>query len=308
MKYVFISLLLVFFASCSGQQKPQQTAPEEEEQLTYAFKMPEIPAIITEPLERADYLVKHYWDNFDFSDTAYVHLPQVTEQAFVDYIDVMQIASYPQVVSAIKDMLKKAEADTTMYYYFTNLYEKYLYDPNSPFRNDEFFIPALEFFISSPASKEKVRPMYLLELAKRNRVGEKAANFTYTLPNGKQSNLYSLVSDYTLIFFYNPGCNACEEIMGQLKSSLSIGYLMKENRIKILAVYPDEDLTEWKNYLSSFPKEWINSYDKGTHIMDKEIYDLKAIPTLFLLDKDKKVILKDTSFDLLENLLRQKIG
>lgn len=307
MKYVYLILILFLFMCCKGQQ-PKQSLDEEpktEHANLPSFQMVTIPSIITDPTERAEYLIKHYWDHFDFTDTTYIHHPEISEQAFVDYIDVMPHAPYSSVSSSIKNMLKKAEADSSMFTFFTGLYEKYLYDPNSPLRNDEFYIPALEVIIASPLTIEKVRPSHLLEVAKRNRVGEKASDFTYTLVDGRQSTLYKIQSDYTLLFFNNPGCNSCKEITGQIQSSLTAGYLMKEKKLTVLAVYTDEDLTEWKNYLSDIPKEWINSYDKGTRLLDQEIYDLKAIPTLYLLDKDKKVILKDTTFEQLEHYLRQ---
>lgn len=293
-----ISLLL--FTSCGGKP-PQQVA---EEKPVPVFRMADVPDVITDPAERAGYLVKHYWDNFDFTDTAYIHLPEVTEQAFADYIDIMDYAPYTTVSSSIKDMLKKAEADTSVFVYFSRLYEKYLYDSNSPFRNDEYYIPALEAIIASPLTEEKVRPAHLLAIAKKNRVGEKATDFTYTLTNGQQSTLYAIQSEQTVLFFYNPGCRTCKDIIEQIEASLTIKYLINEERLKLLAVYPDEDLTEWKNYLPEIPKQWINSYDKGTLLQNKEMYDLKAIPTVYLLDKDKKVILKDTSFEQLENYLR----
>lgn len=303
MKYVFLFLSLLLFLNCNGQQNKKATT--EKNSAPPAFRMVNIPSMILDHGERAEYLAKHYWDNFDFTDTTYIHLPQITEQAFVDYIDVLYLVPPPVSSAAIKDMLKKAEADSTMFLYFTNLYEKYLYDPNSPMRNDELYIPVLEAILASPIITEKIRPTHLLELAQKNRIGQEAANFTYILANGKSGTLYTIQSDYTLIFFYNPGCHTCKEIMEQLTSSLRIDYLIQEKKLTILAVYPDEDLTEWKNYLSQVPEKWINSYDKDARLQNKEIYDLKAIPTLYLLDKDKKVILKDTTFEQLENYFRQ---
>lgn len=301
MKVVF-TILILLFVGCGGNQAKKDT---EEKKPAPSFRMVDVPGVIADPAERADYLAKHYWDNFDFTDTAYIHLPEITEQAFVDYIDIMPYASYSVMSASIKDMLKKAEATPLVFGYFIGLYEKYLYDPNSPFRNDEYYIPALEMMIESPLIEEKVRPTHLLEVAKRNRIGEAATDFTYTLENGKQSTLYALKSEYTLLFFYNPGCHTCKEFVEQIQTSLTLGYFSSEKKLTVLAVYPDEDLTEWKKYLSDIPKGWINSYDKGTRLLDKEIYDLKAIPTVYLLDKDKKVILKDTTFEQLENYLRQ---
>jgi hypothetical protein len=260
-----------------------------------------IPSILVEPGERADYLVTHYWDNFDFTDTLYIRFPEITEQAFVDYIDIMPYAAPGVVSSSIKSMLKRAEAEKTVYLYLTALYEKYLYDPNSVMRNDEFFIPVLEAMLSSDITDEKTRPAYLLTLAKRNRPGEKATDFAYTLPDGKTSTLYALKSDYTILFFYNPDCQNCKEVSAQLKASLTIRHLLKEGKLSILAVYPDHDLAAWRAYLSDMPGEWINAYDANTKIIDQELYDLKAIPTLYLLDSKKTVLLKDPTFDSLES-------
>ena len=47
-----------------------------------------------------------------------------------------------------------------------------------------------------------------------------------------------------------------------MESSFLINEFSKSNKLKILAVYPDEDLDAWKEHVSVMPKDWINSYDK----------------------------------------------
>jgi hypothetical protein len=90
-----------------------------------------------------------------------------------------------------------------------------------------------------------------------------------------------------------------------MESSFLINEFSKSNKLKILAVYPDEDLDAWKEHVSVMPKDWINSYDKRVSLKNDEIYDLKAIPTLYLLNKEKKVLLKDATFQQIENYLSQ---
>ena len=41
------------------------------------------------------------------------------------------------------------------------------------------------------------------------------------------------------------------------------------------------------------PSSWINAYDAGARISKEELYDLKAIPSMYLLDRDKRVLAKD---------------
>ena len=42
-------------------------------------------------------------------------------------------------------------------------------------------------------------------------------------------------------------------------------------------------------------------------IDQKSLYDLKAIPTLYLLDKDKTVLLKDATAEEIEEYLQKNI-
>jgi hypothetical protein len=83
---------------------------------------------------------------------------------------------------------------------------------------------------------------------------------------------------------------------------------MKDGTLQILAVYPDKDLTEWKKYAGEMPAQWINSYDHKTVIKDEDLYDLKAIPSLYLLDKTKRVLLKDADVREVERTLAVNTG
>jgi len=301
-KCIYIFALLLIIHACNSKQQQEK---EKIDVSSLKFELPAVPMIITDPLERADYLVSHYWDNFNFSNKGYLDRPEVMEQALVDYINLMNHASPEIVRTSIKHMMTQAETDSAMHADFFALYERYLFDPNSPFRNEELFIPVLESMLTSSVTDDvqKIRPQHLLTIALRNRVGEPAADFSYTTPDGKKGSIYKLKSDYLLIYFYNPDCDACKETAQQIHASSSVIQLIKANRLKILAVYPDEDLETWKAHLSFYPFGWIQSYDEGMQLKDQEIYDLKAIPTIYLLDKDKKVLLKDPTFRQLENYL-----
>ena len=85
-----------------------------------------------------------------------------------------------------------------------------------------------------------------------------------------------------------------------------IGRMMSDKKLKILAVYPDEDLEAWRQHIPDVPATWINSYDNTVSLKNDEIYDLKAIPTLYLLDKTKKVILKDVTFNQLMEFIQMQ--
>ena len=54
------------------------------------------------------------------------------------------------------------------------------------------------------------------------------------------------------------------------------------------------------------PKEWMCTYDDGQVITKERLYDLRAIPTFYLLDENKKILLKDVPFQAIEAYLNQK--
>ena len=42
-----------------------------------------------------------------------------------------------------------------------------------------------------------------------------------------------------------------------------------------------------------YPAEWFNGFDPDMVIRTETLYDVRAIPSLYLLDEDKTVIMKD---------------
>lgn len=317
---LIIVALLVHIASCSFGSK----GGSDEKQLAVpvslvkpakttgsvapdTFVLPRIPEAITDPSERAVYLVFHYWDRFDFTNRRLIDRAEITEQAFVDYINILGHVPREKANESLVYTLEKASVDSLMYRHLVALFEKYLYDPNSPFRNEEMYIPVLNEAVRSSSITEERRSTLLFqqEMVLKNRVGKRAANFLYTLPSGQSKGLYDLKSEYTLLIFSNPGCNTCEVVIKKLEQSKELNRAFSMNTpgrtmLTILTVYPDEDIDEWISHLDKMPATWIHGYDKGMVITHKKLYDIKAIPTLYLLDKEKKVILKDISIETLE--------
>lgn len=276
-----------------------------------AFTLPPIPPMLTSPEDRASYLVSHYWDNFDFTDTTLISKPEITEQAFVDFLDVLPRVTPTESREALTALMGSASVDAPMYLHFMELAEKYLHDPNSPFRNEEYYIPILDQIISSPGLEEsyKVRPRRQLRMALKNRPGDIAADFAYTTSDGKVGRMSSVRADYLILFFNNPDCEDCKRVKEYIKDSPLFNRMTQRDAspaLRILAIYPDEDLSLWKS--AGYPNMVINAYDAKQVITKKELYDLKAIPTLYLLDIGKRVILKDASVEQIEAWLQAHNG
>lgn len=295
----------LFFAYSCKNVAPSEQINAITEDTVPTFKVPEIPTIFSSSEQQAEFLVNHYWDYANLSDTNFIHHPDIIEQAWTDYCHILNYVPLDIAQSAIKELMKNAGKEKKVYDYLTNLADKYLYDPNAPSRNEEFYIPVLESMVNSPLlnEAEKIRPEARLKLAQKNRMGTKAINLVYTLASGKKGTLYQIYTEYTILFINNPGCHACAEAIDQLRSAEIIKKLLENKRLSILAIYPDEELDKWKQHIKDYPEDWINGYDKEQMINNKELYDLKAIPTLYLLDKNKVVLLKDATFSSIVDYL-----
>jgi len=309
----FVVLTLIIGFSCSSRKQTQSEAGEEIEALPQiivpdTFVLPLIPEALTSYDERAKYLLIHFWDRFDFADKKLIERPEITEQAFVDYINILNYASQKDAAESLLYTLNNAKADRAMYLYFVSLFEKYFYNPNSPFRNDAYYLTVLKEVIQSPLLTDELLSHYQfqLEMSMKNRVGQRAGDFTYTLASGQSYSLHNLKSEYTLLMFSDPGCQTCEAVTDQLNNSKSLNEALLLNTptrtmLTILTIYTDNDLEEWMAHLPLMPVKWVHAYDKELEITNKRLYDIKAFPTLYLLDRDKNVILKDSSIEAVES-------
>jgi hypothetical protein len=298
---IFISIL----ANSCGHSNNKKAVKKQVSQHTETFKVPEIPSVLKTPELKADYLMEHYWDNFNFRDTALVNKPKITEQAFTDFIHIILQVLPKTADKGIRILMGRAETSSKMYQCFLDLSEKYLYDPNSPFRNETLYESFLKAALTTKVLDEayKIRPKKQYDLAQKNKLGHKATNFKFTFKDGSSSRLYAVKADLILLYFFNPECTDCKTVREKIMGSVTLQDLIARNKLTILAVYPDEDLTAWKKHHTELPDKWINAYDKGTVIKRRELYDLKAIPTLYLLDKEKHILLKDARFEEVENYL-----
>lgn len=286
----------------TGCRQSAQTADRETSKDTtvhsLSYVRPEIPVMMTDPQERAAYYVQHYWDGYSLADTVYLHSGD-TEQLYADFIDALQHAAPEEYPSALRTMMTHMEADSTAYAHFCRLSEKYLYDANSPMRNEDYYIPVLEQMLQSPRLTEldKLRPADRLKQARKNRPGMVAADFTYVTPKGETHRLSQLQADYILLFFYDPDCSNCSESEHILASIPFFLDMQNSGKLRVLAVYADENKDEWLQKSSAMPAGWIVGWNRQGDIRGKQLYEIRATPTLYLLDRQKKVILKDASLE-----------
>ena len=267
------------------------------------FKQAEVPAVYTELRLRAEYLAMHYWDHFDFADTAFVgSAANITEQAIIDFFSIFPYTSYQTSCNGIKRLLDQAQKNRAMYAFFTSKMEQILFYPNSSMRNEEYFIPVLEHIVASDSldAYRKGRPRAMLAQVQKNRPGMQAADIRYTTENGSQGSLYDLKTDFVLVFFHGLDLGDAREVSQMIDVSQPVKQMIARKKLTILSIYPDMAEEQWKKYLPQMPETWIHGYDKNLDIRQRQTYVLRVLPALYLLDKEHKVVMKEVAFPYIE--------
>lgn len=301
LSYILIPLFLLVEACGTGGSR--QNSRTETHVKSGGFPYPEIPAMVTDPIARSTYLVEHYWDKFNFSDTALVNNRAITEQGFADFIGLLfrhreNVAS-SQMKICIDNFCSAMEKHEHARRVCMQMVDDYLYNPNSPYYNEALYTLYLERMLESKMLDDarKSTLKFKLDLIRRNTPGTVAMDFDYVLPDGKKNSLLrtKVNDDKLLLVFYDPECPSCHEIMKQMIMDETLRNAVSEEKVTVLAVYTEGDVDVWKKSLLDMPEGWIVVHDNMV-VKEKALYDLKAMPSIYLLDGHKKVILKDAMY------------
>ncbi len=287
-------VLLLFVGGCRNGRG--RTAVVADKQVAEYYKVPVAPSMLSGQERIDDFYALNWWRDFDFSDSLQAALTDSVYfmGLFSDWTRVLE--RVPDVgPGCVEDVMSRASASKNCFDMFVKAAREVLADPNSPLRDDELYMPVLRVRIASPftdeATRERLR--YRLDILSQNRIGHKANNIRYTLFDGFEGTLYGIKAEFTLVFINNPGCEMCRTVREGICDSEILTRAVSSGRLKVLAIYPDQDLDEWLRYRSEMPREWINGYDRECVMRSQGTYNLTAIPSLYLLDKDKTVLIKD---------------
>ena len=246
-----------------------------------SFQYPAMPDTLRSADARVAYLLQHYWDNFDFTDTLQLNDADNVEQGFVNYIDLLtkltpnidngklKITSQATLKQSVAAFSEKAFASAEAKTKFESLIDHYLDDPQSPMRDDRTYVLFLEQMTKSAhfSNTEKDRATFKLNSRNRNLPGSTALDFTFTDNNGNVHSLKEYAAEKVILYFYDPDCDNCHKVSAWLdRQTISPAYTF-------LRIKSDERLTD--------------------------LYSLEAMPTIFLLDKGNTVVLKDCTAETL---------
>lgn len=164
-------------------------------------------------------------------------------------------------------------------------------------KNSVFFEDALSKLIARYPKLEEAQQLnkeYLDKKALVNslKTGSQIPNIVYNDPDGKPVDIKSFKGKYVLIDFWASWCGPCRKAIPEIKTLYS---QYKEQGFEVLSISVDTDNAAWRRAMADEAMPWtqVLSPNKNKTLAD---FMIIGIPTLFLIDKEGKIVDKYTGF------------
>lgn len=250
--------------------------------------------------QRADSITATYWaashDAACCTATATDSARQqslVAEQRVVDFLALLPHATDGGRQVAVDRWVTMASRHDSCLLLMADLAEKYLFDQESPMRNEQLYMVVLQRLATTPHIAVATRSRHQLERLRRNAVCTTAADFTFVTADGQRHSLHTTATDRQLLLvFYDPDCHQCRDALFTLRHSSLLSQAVAQGRLAVLAVYTGDDRQLWLDSGGELPSSWTVATATDDLGHDQQRYTLEPLPQLFLLSPEKKVLLK----------------
>lgn len=256
-----------------------------------------------------NYIKNHYFEYYDLTDERMLFTPSIKPK-LENYFDRVLLQMYDSVKPAAYEIIQKVEPHPRMYrFVVSHLLNSSL---NSKIMGmDALFVDiAKDYYLSGKATwadkstLDKIRENVLF--LENNLVGKNARDFQMETDTGDPFRLYQLPAKYTVLVFFEPNCSHCREYVPQLYNEVYIPF--RDKGFDVVSVYTMENKNEWVGFLEKHQlHDWHNVWDQHHLTRFKIVYDTRTTPSVYLLDKDKKIIAKRFTIDFLKEFLPRNL-
>jgi thiol-disulfide isomerase/thioredoxin len=292
--------------------------------LLKAMKEPEVPqndaAAKSDSLFAYHYFKNHYWDGVNLMDDRMARTP-FFEPKIDRYFETLVYPSPDSVIKELDMMLSYASVNEELQRFlllkFVNRYlnQKYMWE-DAVFVHlfEKYFAQNSYPWLTDQGKKIITDRAYSLM---SNIMGSPAAEIDLPDSNGVSKNLYGVEAPFVLVTIWDPTCGHCKETLPKLDSMYQAKW--KGHGLKIFALAKETDGTrkDWTSFISDHHlNEWIHVYyskeaDKARIAANtpgySQLYDVQSFPTLYLLDKDKRIIAKKVTAEQVDDILQLKL-
>lgn len=260
-------------------------------------------------LQKYLYYRSHYLDNTDLGDPANLRTPYLDSK--VKYYIEELTPQHPDSISvAIDYLLSKMESSPETFQFYTSSFlNKYAnsniigYDGIYVHLIDNYYSVGKAPWVSEETMKkfienaDKLRPIL---------IGQQAPPITFYDKEGDPVRLYDIESEYTLMIFWAPDCGHCKKAMPGLKEFYA---KYKDRGVEVLGIctkHRDKYVSCWE-FVEDKELPWLSVGDEYHRSKFRDLYNVVSTPRVFILDKDKKILLKRVPTEQLDEVMESLI-
>ncbi|MBO7433356.1 MAG: DUF5106 domain-containing protein [Salinivirgaceae bacterium] len=254
------------------------------------------------------YYKKHFFDNVDFQDARLLRT-QFYQPKLVRYFDKMILQAPDTIVKESRDIIGRTEGCDEMFRFtLQTIFNKYNnsnimgMDKVLVFFGDNYYLKEGKTPWVDSAWVEKLRER--VEELRYNQVGNQAVELHLYTYDDKPVTISGINAEYTVLFFFEPSCGHCKKATPKMKA---LADKFWERGVEVMGVYTQTDKEEWGKFIESQGLEnWINAWDPYNQSGFRLFYDIRSTPSIYLLDRGKKIIAKRIDVETLEKVLEDE--
>ena len=315
MMQVFVDSLMTKVRRISLAKQQYQLQTAEECKGLFLSSVIRISPTIPEPSrsqvhsqeEYQNYMVEHFFDHFPWEEPDAFNT-MLSENKIKQYCNMIYMLDRPELDTFVVATLRSAMVNNTSFNTIFDKLEKILGSHVSPYKVERTYIAMLKTALSYPNLEKarKVRYQKELDRIDKNLAGSIVPNFNLQMSDGSKTTFYDIQGDYILLYLQHPTCPTCREVRGKMANFTELNKAIAQGKLKVVTVYFEGDSTIWENFIHSPEANpiYLHGWNYDLGIEEKELFDTRTIPFMFLLDKDKRVIRKDILWNEIEDYVR----
>jgi thiol-disulfide isomerase/thioredoxin len=239
----------------------------------------------------------HYFDNVDLTDEKLLRTPILYSRLNTFFTTVV-IQSPDSINKEIDKLIPKCRNNYKVYqfvavYLFNHFRESEIMGHDAVMVKiaDDIYLSGKADWVTKEFKSDLKKQ---IDMIRPNLIGKKAENIVMDSYKEIFVSLYDVEKEFTILYFWEPDCGHCKEATPKLKAYYD---KPKDFSLEVFAVCTTSDKTKWTKYIEDNKLTWINGWDPKRGSRFDYYYNVQSTPTIYILDKNKKIIAKKLSVE-----------
>ena len=256
---------------------------------------PKLPNGKTDSTWLFNYYKAHFWDNFDFADERMLRTPFL-QQKLDRYFKELTVQTEDSLNKEVDYVVGKAMAGkqkNVIGYTISYPFDEYQ-NPKVVGTEGVFVHVAEKYYytgimpLSDTSSLRQIKER--VNVLKPLLVGKTIPDLGVLGLKDNMEFIHNLKGSYNVVFFYSPSCGHCREAAPKLKAFYD---KYRTQGVDMMTIATEGTQEDWKKFVKEM--HWENLTNGYGPVATRQLsynkdYDVLTTPTVYVLDKNKKIL------------------